>query len=96
MIVSDNGIVGSNKISNENIKQIEKEFPFFFNFSHPSHGGGGAHKCCSNVISKNDKISIDEWISFTNEIGIDINDSLIKGVKNEIKRIENIEFIEKS
>jgi hypothetical protein len=90
MIVSDNGIVGSNKISNENIKQIEEEFPFFLNFSHPSHGGGGAHKCCSNVISKNAKISIDEWILFSKEIGIDINDSLIKGVKNEIERIENI------
>ena len=87
MIVSNKGIVGSNKISNTNINEIEKEFPFFFNFSYPSHGGGGAHKCCSNVISKNDKISIDEWIIFSKKIGIDINDSLIKGVKNEIERI---------
>ena len=81
MIVTENNIVGSSKLKNKS------EILFFYNFNHPSHGGGGAHKCCSNTLNMNDMITVDEWLSFSQDIGIEIEDSFLKGVKSEIERI---------
>ena len=81
MIVTENNIVGSSKLKNKS------EIPNFYNFNHPSHGGGGAHKCCSNTLNMNDMITVDKWLSFSQDIGIEIEDSFVKGVKSEIERI---------
>jgi len=89
MIVTEKGIVGSKKISKDNIIQIQKNNRFFFSFDHPSNGGGGAHKCCSNVINKNKEISISDWISFSNHLNIRLKKTLIKGVENELIRIKS-------
>ena len=35
----------------------------------------------------NDMITVDEWLSFSQDIGIEIEDSFVKGVKSEIERI---------
>lgn len=83
MIVTENNIVGSSKIKNKN------EIPNFYNFNHPSHGGGGAHKCCSNTLNLNDVIMVDDWLSFSKDIGIDIDDHFVEGVKSEIERIND-------
>ena len=83
MIVSPEHIVGSANIKNKH------QIPNFYNFNHPSHGGGGAHKCCSNTLNMNPTISIDEWISFSEDIGIHVDDHFIKGVKSEIDRVKN-------
>ena len=83
MIVTENNIVGSSKIKNKN------EIPNFYNFNHPSHGGGGAHKCCSNTLNLNDVITVDDWLSFSKDLGIDIDDHFVEGVKSEIERINN-------
>ena len=78
MIVTNKGIIGSKKINKDNILQIQKNNRFFFSFDHPSSGGGGAHKCCSNVINKNKEISISEWISFSNYLNIRLKKLLLK------------------
>lgn len=83
MIVSPNHIIGSSNISNKN------EIPNFFHFIHPSYGGGGAHKCCSNVINVNKSISIDEWLDFCKKLDINVKNDFILGIKSEIKRLEN-------
>jgi len=83
MIVSPNHIIGSSNISNKN------EIPNFFHFIHPSYGGGGAHKCCSNVINVNKSISIDEWLEFCKKLDINVKNDFILGIKSEIKRLEN-------
>ena len=82
MIVSPNHIIGSSNITNKD------EIPNYFHFNHPSYGGGGAHKCCSNVLNINKKIPIEEWIEFTKKLDIKINNDFINGVKSEIKRLE--------
>lgn len=87
MIVTENNIVGSSKLKNKD------NIPNFYNFNHPSHGGGGAHKCCSNTLNMNQAISIDDWLSFSQDIGIDIDDHFIEGVKSEIERINNVFII---
>ena len=83
MIVSPNHIIGSSNISNKN------EIPNFFHFIHPSYGGGGAHKCCSNVINVNKSISIEEWLEFCKKLDINVKNDFILGIKSEIKRLEN-------
>ena len=87
MIVNKYGIIGTSDINNSIKRDIRKNFPFFYDFKHPSSGGGGAHKCCSNVISKKKPISIDEWISFMKDLGIEPHNQLIKGVQNELQRL---------
>ena len=64
-------------------------FPNFFHFIHPSYGGGGAHKCCSNVINVNKSISIEEWLEFCKKLDINVKNDFIVGIKSEIKRLEN-------
>tara|TARA_Y100000589_G_scaffold241848_2_gene229397 strand:- start:84 stop:1388 length:1305 start_codon:yes stop_codon:yes gene_type:complete len=83
MIVSPNHIIGSSNISNKN------EIPNFFHFIHPSYGGGGAHKCCSNVINVNKSISIEAWLEFCKKLDINVKNDFILGIKSEIKRLEN-------
>ena len=83
MIVSPNHIIGSSNISNKN------DIPNFFHFIHPSYGGGGAHKCCSNVINVNKSISIEEWLEFCKKLDINVKNDFILGIKSEIKRLEN-------
>ena len=83
MIVSPNYIVGSSNITNKH------EIPNFHHFIHPSYGGGGAHKCCSNIISVNKSISIDKWLEFCKKLDINVNTNFINGVKSEINRLEN-------
>ena len=61
----------------------------FVNFNHPSYGGGGAHKCCSNVININKSISIEEWLDFCKNLDINIKNDFIIGIKSEMKRLEN-------
>lgn len=81
MIVTPSNIVGSSKIKNKNM--IDN----FYNFNHPSHGGGGAHKCCSNTLNLNSSINIDNWISFCNDIGISVDEYFVEGVETEMERI---------
>lgn len=88
MIVLNNGIIGPDNISNE--EEIIDRFPFFFKYSHPSLGGGGAHKCCSNVIQRNNEIKLSDWINFSEELGIKLDTNFIIGVKNELDRMKNI------
>tara|TARA_B100001564_G_scaffold348023_1_gene349453 strand:+ start:1871 stop:3184 length:1314 start_codon:yes stop_codon:yes gene_type:complete len=83
MIVSPKYIVGSSNITNKH------EIPNFYHFIHPSYGGGGAHKCCSNIISVNKSISIDKWLDFCKKLDINVNTNFINGVKSEINRLEN-------
>lgn len=87
MIVNKNGIVGSSKLNTNLKNKISANFPFFYNFVHPSSGGGGAHKCCSNIIKEQNEISINNWISFSKNIGININNNLLFAVKEEQKRL---------
>ena len=87
MIVNKYGIIGSSNINNKTKKEIRDNFPFFYDFEHPSSGGGGAHKCCSNVISKRKPISVSEWVSFIKDLGIEPGEQLIQGVKNELHRL---------
>ena len=82
MIVTENNIVGSS-----NIKK-KQDIPNFYHFNHPSHGGGGAHKCCSNTLNLNNPITIEDWISFSKDIGINIDEPFIEGVKSEIERLK--------
>lgn len=84
MIMMENGFVGSSNLSNKN----SFEFNNTLFFEHPSTGGGGAHKCCSNVITKNNEISVDDWINFSRNLNIEIDSQLLNGVKDEIKRIK--------
>ena len=85
MILSKSGAVCSSNISK--IDEIKEFIPKVVNYIHPSHGGGGAHKCCSNVLKIDKEISIDEWISFCEYNNIYLNNNLIKGVKNELDRL---------
>ena len=83
MIVSPNHIIGSSNISNKN------EIPNFYHFIHPSYGGGGGHKCCSNVINVNKSISIEEWLEFCKKLDINVKNDFILGIKSEINRLKN-------
>ena len=85
MIMMKKGIVGSDKIKNKN-SFIENNKTYFF--THPSLGGGGAHKCCSNVLNKNSEITIDEWTDFLKDNNLNINNNLVDGVNDELKRIK--------
>jgi hypothetical protein len=87
MIMNREGIVGSLKLSN--ICDLEKLNETFL-FAHPSTGGGGAHKCCSNVLNRNSPISIDQWIDFMREYDINASENFIIGVKNEMDRLTKI------
>jgi hypothetical protein len=87
MIVSQEGIVGSSKLNNKTKQELNENFPFFLDFVHPSSGGGGAHKCCSNVISKKKSISVGEWASLMDELGINLQKQFIQGVQNELNRL---------
>lgn len=41
----------------------------------------------------NKTISIEDWLSFSQDIGIEIEDHFIEGVKFEIERINNVFII---
>ena len=82
MIVSPKYIIGSSNISNKH------NIPNFYHFIHPSYGGGGAHKCCSNIINVNQSISIEEWLEFCKKLDINLNSDFINGIKTEINRLE--------
>ena len=86
MIMMNEGIVGSHNLSNKSdIKETNKTL--FFN--HPSTGGGGAHKCCSNILQQNNEIEVEEWIEFSKEYKFDMNYSseFVSSVKSEIERL---------
>ena len=69
MIVSNEGVVGTSRISNGDY--IRNQFPLLkISFIHQQVEV--EYKCCSNVININKKISIDEWIAFSNDIGISL------------------------
>lgn len=85
ILMMSNGIVGSNNLSNKyDFEKINRSY--FFN--HPSVGGGGAHKCCSNIMTKNKEISIDEWKSYIKHYDIKVDNNFIDSVKGEIFRIK--------
>ena len=88
MIMMQNGIVGSSRLTNQDdFESLNRTY--FFN--HPSTGGGGAHKCCSNVIiDHKTSISVDNWLEFLKEYEMqdNINSEFIQGVKDEIVRIK--------
>ena len=84
MIVRKDGIVGSSRITNDS--EILK-YTDFLNFIHPSTGGGGAHKCCSNIMEINETLNIHNWIDFCKSLNIELNDEFIIGVKDETKRL---------
>lgn len=85
MILSNQGAVFSSNLSNKN--EIENKIKNSINFSHPSHGGGGAHKCCSNVLVLDKEIKFEEWLNFCKTKKISLNINLMKGVENELKRL---------
>jgi len=90
MIMKKNGIVGSSSLQNktdfENINNT-------FLFKHPSLGGGGAHKCCSNVINQDKEIKLEDFILFLKNYDIKYDESLIRGVEEEIERLKNIHLL---
>ena len=53
------------------------------------YGGGGAHKCCSNIINVNQSISIEEWLEFCKKLDINVKNDFILGIKSEINRLKN-------
>lgn len=86
MIMTRDGIIGSSNLTNQNdFLEINKSL--FFN--HPSTGGGGAHKCCSNVLEQNSPIKLDEWAYFSKYYNIDIDQHFLEGVEQEIERIKH-------
>ena len=89
MIMQEDGIVGSSKLSN--IEELEKVNKGFF-FPHPSTGGGGAHKCCSNVLMRNRPLTITDWRYFLKEYGMvnNVDELFIEGVDEEMDRIIKI------
>ena len=84
MIVRKDGIVGSSRITN--IIDILK-YTYFLNFVHPSTGGGGAHKCCSNIMEKNETLYVHNWIDFCKSLNIEIDWEFVKGVRDETDRL---------
>ena len=60
-------VVAGAGLSDENIDEIKKTHSLI-QYKHPSSGGGGAHKCCSNVISISDEISYQDWTEFNSKI----------------------------
>ena len=62
----------------------------FYHFNHPSSGGGGAHKCCSNSLTVNKEISFDKWLYFCKLLNINVNKYFIKGIKSEINKLKKI------
>ena len=81
--------------SNINIKTREKIVSVnknFLGYIHPSSGGGGAHKCCSNTGGKGKlrPISIEEWLEFVDKLNMDVSEHLIISIKDEIERLSRI------
>ena len=66
-IVTPEYVVAGAGLSDENIDEIKKTHSLI-QYKHPSSGGGGAHKCCSNVISISDEISYQDWTEFNSKI----------------------------
>ena len=88
ILLTPNCAIGSPYLDNHNISDFHQIYEKTFLFEHPSKGGGGAHKCCSNVIPVNkNNIIINDWINFSHILGIDISKNLIKAVLNENKRL---------
>jgi hypothetical protein len=85
MLLMNDGYIGSSKLSNKS--ELDKLNKTLY-FNHPSIGGGGAHKCCSNVMDKNKEISIEEWSDYLNNYNINVSQSFIQGVKEEIERLK--------
>jgi len=83
MIVLKDTIIGSSKISNK------KLIPNYHHFNHPSYGGGGAHKCCSNFININEELTINDWFEFNKKLDINLSKNFIEGVKSEMFRLNN-------
>lgn len=83
VLMNPHGIVGSNKLKNKGEFQLTRTLFF----DHPSIGGGGAHKCCSNVMKIIKPLSIEEWLDFMNYYNIPFSPSFLKGVYDEYDRI---------
>ena len=87
MIMSQHGIVGCSDVELNGSFQTN---PIFM-FKHPSTGGGGAHKCCSNVMKTNPPLQVEDWVHFLNQHNIPQPPlSFINGVKTEIERIQQL------
>ena len=89
-----NMIVTSNCVVSENLpKDVSKVFDKLgyshLEYQHPSKGGGGAHKCCSNVISKNGPISVDDWLNFNSLYDIKTTSAFIIAVLQETVRLKS-------
>lgn len=69
MVINKNGIVGGKKINKDVLQKI-RDHTEYIGIDHPSLGGGGAHKCCSNVLEQSKSITIDEWINRSKYFGV--------------------------
>ena len=74
--------------SSKDVKKELENTNRTFLFNHPSTGGGGAHKCCSNILERLNEININDWIYFVKYYDMPVSDDFIKGVNNEIIRIK--------
>lgn len=92
MIVTNNLVVGSSNINKETREKIVSVNKNFLGYIHPSSGGGGAHKCCSNTGGKGKlrPISIEEWLEFVDKLNMDVSEHLIISIKDEIERLSRI------
>jgi len=89
VIITNDGIVCSSNLKNkEEIKKNNK----ILDCIHPSFGGGGSHKCCSNVIKKNKSIKFEDYIYFLNYYNLDIKENALLGIKNELDRLKGFKF----
>lgn len=94
MIVTKEGVVGTSKISKEKIDAIKEAGKDYLGYEHPSRGGGGAHKCCSNIINRDiKKRDLEEWVKIMKtektEYEYELKDHFKEAVKEEIERIKD-------
>lgn len=87
MIMSEFGCVGSSLL-NESVKEKIRGKNKFLEYEHPSVGGGGAHKCCSNITTNaGSEVSIEEWIQFVSHYDMDVSRNFIEAVGLEMQRL---------
>ena len=88
MVVTDNCVVGGD-IDTDTKKFFNQIGKNYFGYEHPSRGGGGAHKCCSNVICKRNPLTIRDWIYFlvNNNMRVDI--AFLHVIFEEYERVGN-------
>merc|ERR1712083_544983 len=90
MVMSEHGCVGSSKLSKETKAEV-RSVNKFLEYEHPSVGGGGAHKCCSNITrSGGSELSIPDWIQFTAQFDMNVPNNFIQAVELEMQRLRDI------